>query len=129
MAEVMLSFIASPYLILVAWFGALAIGVVYFVASTGSDRVVQRLVASAYAPAFALHFAVWVSASALAGGPIRDIALKNGFLASFAVPLVLAAYSIARYPGPQRLHWALAPLTALCVLPLFVWGFILTFGK
>jgi hypothetical protein len=105
--------------------GALGVGATYFVRASRSSSAVQRIIASAYAPATVLVFIVGILAPREAWLALG----KSSFLMAQVLPLALLGYSLARYPGNWRLHLVLVPLALLCWLWQFTWGHVLIFGK
>jgi hypothetical protein len=113
------------------FFGGAALGVVvgavYFREAPRKAPLAQRLAASAYGPAIAaLYLAV---AFAWPRGQLSSATAIYVYYALQGVPLLLAVYSLAAYPGPKRLHIALVPLAAIAWLWTFALGYWGVHGK
>lgn len=112
---------------LFAWapFLSLVVGVLYFACSNPAAPLTGRVVAAAYAPSAAIiYLAVAVSTPAL-----RDTYLNRFYPAVVCVPLILLAFSLARYPGPRWAHIVLIPIALVCLLWQGTWSYWGIYGK
>jgi hypothetical protein len=101
-------------LVLAAYYGpafaGVLIGVVYFAKAPKESGIVLRLLSSAFGPSLTLLF----FAAACGAAYYRDRPTEfRAYLWLQLLPLSLLIISIARYPGPRRVHYLCVPLGLL----------------
>ena len=116
--------------LLMLWGGALlglAIGAVYFAKAPHEPQLLLRLTSSAFGPSLAL---LLVFAGLL--WPEHYRYKPHGVQAYLwlqLLPLLLLAFTLAKYPGPRRLHWYLVPLGLVAWAWTFLWAYTFVHGK
>ena len=126
-----MSTLSETVLVFVGLFGGailgLGIGIIYFVKTQRDARLWVRALASSFGPSLALIFAV-----ASLWWPEQYRYQPKGVHAFYwlqVVPMLLLTFTLARYPGPRRLHWILLPAGLLAWLWTFVLGWLFVHGE
>jgi hypothetical protein len=114
----MFSAIVSTFAYFWATYGCVAIGVLYFVCARRDKPVVQRLLASIYAPIAGILFV----AATFTDPEYWSLGRIPLFLVLQLVPLALLIYSIRRYAGPRWVQFVLVPAALGC------WGWQVVLG-
>jgi hypothetical protein len=116
--------------LLVFYGGAIAglvIGALYFGNTTQSSGILLRLLSSAFGPSLALML---VSAAFWWPEQFRYIPRGiEAYLWLQLLPLALLAVCLAKYPGPRRLHYILAPAGLLAWVWAFAIGWLFVHGE
>jgi hypothetical protein len=105
----------------------LVIGALYFTKASQGDSIALRLLSSAFGPSLTL-----LLAAATFLWPEQYRYKPAGVQAYFwlqLLPLVLLAISIAKYPGPRRMHYLCVPLGLFAWLWTFVIGWLFVHGE
>jgi hypothetical protein len=123
--------LSENLLVLVGLFGGatlgVAIGVTYFVKANRDAKLSLRALTSAFGPSLAVIFV-----AATIWWPEQYRYQPKGVLAFYwlqILPLVLACCTLAKYPGPARLHLVLVPLGLFAWLWTFFLGWIFVHGE
>lgn len=108
-------------------FLALAVGAVYFVRSDSRAAMILRVGSSAYAPSIAVVFVIaellWPESARFSHRA------SSVYIWLQLTPLVLLLFSLAKYPGNRKLHFALVPLGLIAWAWSFAVGWTLIHGK
>lgn len=106
---------------------AVGIGITYFAKSTQGAKLWIRTLSSAFGPSLALIFA-----AAALWWPEQYRYQPKGVHAFYwlqAIPMLLLVFTLARYPGPRRLHWLLVPAGVVAWLWTFALGWLFIHGE
>jgi hypothetical protein len=106
---------------------ALAVGITYFAKAPHGAKLWIRALSSAFGPSLAL-----LLVAAAFWWPEQYRYQPNGVRVFYwlqAIPLLLLAFTLARYPGPARLHWLLVPAGVFAWLWTFVLGWLSVHGE